>query len=239
MFAVDIKLVNQSEASIFIVEARLRSRAGRHRLDFGMVCKEDEPILAGARRSGTLDVKNCVNDRFTYNLLRNVCQPDSVFEVVTTREERLTFPAIEVCDNQFLGWPLYIIDQRTLDPTQQWFPGEPLPRSGDPGGQSEGAVEVPARSTSLEPVAFARDDPARIEALVARLQEYITEDRYRTRLTNLIEEEKEAAYHASLGLHEEGRQLPRSPESLETWLGRYDSMMRPLLTLMIPRLPLG
>jgi hypothetical protein len=37
---------------------------------------------------------------------------------VTTREERFTYPAPEVCDEGFLGWPAHIIDEKTLDPSQ-------------------------------------------------------------------------------------------------------------------------
>jgi hypothetical protein len=105
------------------VEARLRSGSGQHRLEFKKLCDEERPLLAGARRSETLKIHNCINDPFTHNLLRNVCQADSVFEIVTAREERLVYPAMNVCDEGFLGWPAHIIDEKNLDLSQTWSPG--------------------------------------------------------------------------------------------------------------------
>lgn len=140
-FEVHATLVNLGDSPLFIVEARLRSRSGGHRLGFKRLCDEERPLLAGARRSETLKILNCVNDQFTFNLLRNVCQADSVFEIVTTREERFTYPATEVCDEGFLGWPAHIIDEQTLDPSQTWFPGAPL--------TSHSSAELPPTSKSV------------------------------------------------------------------------------------------
>ncbi len=121
-FEVHAALVNLCDTALFIVEARLRSVSGRHRLEFKTLCDGEHPLLSGARRSETLKIPNCINDRFVYNLLSNVCQADSIFEIATARGEHLTYQAIEVCDERFLGWPMEIIDQNTLDPSRTWFP---------------------------------------------------------------------------------------------------------------------
>ena len=124
--AVDAKLVNLGVAPLFIVEARLRSKSGQHRLDFKKLCDEERPLLAGARRSETLKIYDCINNPFIYGVLHNVCQLDSSFEVVTATGERLAYSATEVCDEQFLGWPVYIIHEKSLGTDQMWFPSAPL-----------------------------------------------------------------------------------------------------------------
>lgn len=42
-FTVDAKLVNLGVVPLFIVEARLRSKMGQHRLDFKKLCDEERP----------------------------------------------------------------------------------------------------------------------------------------------------------------------------------------------------
>jgi hypothetical protein len=121
--AVEAKLVNTGGSPQFIVEAQLRSKTGQHRLDFKKLCDEERPLLAGARRSETLQINDCVNNKYLYNVLCNVCQLNSLFEVATATGERLTYSAAEVCDKQFLGWPAYVIDEKSLAADQRWFPG--------------------------------------------------------------------------------------------------------------------
>jgi DNA-binding MarR family transcriptional regulator len=121
-FEVHASVVNLGDTAVFIVAARLNSKSGTHGLDLEKLCDEERPVLAGARRSGTLEISTCRNSSYLYRILRNICQPDSMFEIVTAREERFIYQATEVCDEQFLGWPSYIIDENTLDPSQKWFP---------------------------------------------------------------------------------------------------------------------
>jgi hypothetical protein len=123
--AVEAKLVNTGGSPQFIVEAHLRSKTGQHRLGFKKLCDEERPLLAGARRSETLQINDCVNNKYLYNVLRNVCRLNSLFEVVTATGERLAYPAAEVCDEKFLGWPAYVIDEKSLAADQRWFPAAP------------------------------------------------------------------------------------------------------------------
>jgi hypothetical protein len=73
----------------------------------------------------------------------------------------------------------------------------------------------------------------RTEALVAKLEEYLFEDRLRAKLDRLIRETTDAAYQASLELHGQGRQLARTADSFAEWLASYDSMAQPLLSLLV------
>jgi hypothetical protein len=42
---------------------------------------------------------------FLYKLIRVVCQKESAFHVETGRGTNLVYPALDVCDEHFLGWP--------------------------------------------------------------------------------------------------------------------------------------
>jgi hypothetical protein len=53
----------------------------------------------------------------------------------------------------------------------------------------------------------AGEPATRTEVLVAKLEEYLFEDRLRAKLDRLIRETTDAAYQASLELHGQGRQL--------------------------------
>ncbi len=70
------------------------------------------------------------------------------------------------------------------------------------------------------------------DSLLAKLEEFLTDDRHRIALSRLIQDTTEAAYKASLKLHELGLRLAPTVESCAEWLSQYDSMMESLLALV-------
>jgi hypothetical protein len=129
---IDLTLTNLGTYPIFIVSADLRDAPGRHTFTFTDVCNETEPIQPGGRRKGQLNLlyhhpfpRTPRHPRtpealrqenlWQFRLLRFVCQDGSIFQVETGRGSILTFPAREVCDESFLGWPAFapqeIIDE--------------------------------------------------------------------------------------------------------------------------------
>jgi hypothetical protein len=131
-FVLDLTLTNLGASPVFIVSADLRDAPGRHTFPFTDVCNETEPIQPNGRRKGQLNLlyhspfpRTPRHPRtpealrqenlWQFRLLRFICQEESVFRVETGRGSILTFPAKEVCDESFLGWPAFapqeIIDE--------------------------------------------------------------------------------------------------------------------------------
>ena len=134
-FVIDLTLTNLGTSPVFIVSADLRDAPGAHvthRLTFSDVCNETEPLQPGGRRKGMLPLLYHQpfprsprhprtpealreENRFQFRLLRFICQKGSIFQVETGRGTILSFPATEVCDESFLGWPAFapqeIIDE--------------------------------------------------------------------------------------------------------------------------------
>jgi hypothetical protein len=121
---LDIRLnvANIGTAPVFIVSANLIDARGQHSLGFSDICNETEPLQPGARRKSTYplldhspfprtprsprtpEALKLENLRY-FKLLRFICQPGSIFQIETGRGTLLRFPAAEVCDEHFLGWP--------------------------------------------------------------------------------------------------------------------------------------
>ncbi len=119
---IDLIITNVGDMPVFIVSASLKDKRLQRSLGFCSVCSETEPLQPGGRRKGALSVlyhqpfsKHARSARtqealyyenlFCYKLLRFICQEGSVFQVETGRGDILSFPAIDVCDASFLGWP--------------------------------------------------------------------------------------------------------------------------------------
>ena len=123
---IDLTVVNEGTTPVFVVTASLRDAMTRRHLSFGDVCNEHEGIQPGGRRRGKLKLLHhspfllrqnsprtpeqlFQENAFTYKLLRYVCQQDSAFHIETGRGTNLVFPAVKVCDENFLGWPYLAI----------------------------------------------------------------------------------------------------------------------------------
>ena len=119
---IDLTVINEGTTPVFIVSASLRDATTKRYLGFGDVCNEHEGLQPGGRRRGKLKLLHhspfqlrpnsprtpeqlFQENTFTYKLLRYVCQRESAFHIETGRGTNLVFPAVEVCDEDFLGWP--------------------------------------------------------------------------------------------------------------------------------------
>ena len=119
---IDLTIVNTGNAPVFIVAANLRDAKRRKSLDFTNVCNEIEPLQPGGRRKSKSKLlhhmpfpENPRSPRTTdqlykvncmvYRMLMFICQDNSEFYIQTGRGTDLIYPAIEVCDENFLGWP--------------------------------------------------------------------------------------------------------------------------------------
>jgi TIR domain len=120
---IDLTVVNIGRDPVFVVAASLQDRSGRTSLGFSDVCSETEPLQPGGRRKGRYKLLHhkpfpekpwqpCTDEKlyeqnlFEYRVLRFICQADSAFRIETALGTQLTYPAVEVCDQFFLGWPI-------------------------------------------------------------------------------------------------------------------------------------
>jgi hypothetical protein len=130
--SIDLTLVNLGTSPVFIVCAQLKDAEGKHLLSFSDVCNENEALQPGARRKGRLNLlyhtpfprgprhprtQDALRQEnvFVFRLLRFICQKGSVFHVETGRGTTLTYPATEVSDANFLGWPYIATPQDILN----------------------------------------------------------------------------------------------------------------------------
>lgn len=159
--AIELTIVNDGHSPVFVVSANLKDVSGTRSISFAEVCNENEPLQPGGRRKATQ--KLLYHDvfpagpyaehrreqlkevnRFTFTLLRFICQEGSTFQIETGRGNVLTFPTADVCDHSFLGWPFvaapsYIEEEfcgKSLQDLERKWPTQP------PESPSSGDVEV-------------------------------------------------------------------------------------------------
>lgn len=128
---IDLTIVNEGNAPVFIVAAALKDPTGRRSIGFSDVCSENEPLQPGGRRKETVRLLHHSpfpqqpwhprtpeqlfhHNAFTYKLLRFICQVESAFHIETGRGSNLIYPAAEVCDESFLGWP-YMMPPKDIE----------------------------------------------------------------------------------------------------------------------------
>ena len=126
---VELTITNLGTSPVFVVKAQLADKRSQHLLSFAPVCDELNPLQPGARRKAILSllyhekfsrrIRNQDDldqeNRMAFRILRFICQTDSVFRVETGRGTVLTFPALDVCDDEFLRWPVLGTPQNILD----------------------------------------------------------------------------------------------------------------------------
>lgn len=129
---IDLTVINIGRDPVFIVAASLQDHSGSKSLDFSDVCSETEPLQPGGRRKGRFKLLHhkpfpemawhprTVEQLYEQNLLayrdlRFICQADSSFCIKTALGTQLTYPAVEVCDQFFLGWPILATPKEVLD----------------------------------------------------------------------------------------------------------------------------
>jgi hypothetical protein len=179
-FEIDLTIVNIGRSPVFIVAAALKDPTGRNRLDFKSVCDEKEPLQPGGRRMGKLKLLHhkpfpvtpwsprtqeqlFEHNSFVYKLLRFICQPGSAFHIETALGTKLVYPAVEVCDEHFFGWPYLFVPKDITDAmgtkTLKDFEDEERAAWEKAGAKIESPLNVPNRSPlSVEVLSFSYDE---------------------------------------------------------------------------------
>jgi hypothetical protein len=130
-FVVELVIINAGTSPIFIVSAKLMDANGKHAITFSDVCNETDPLQPGGRRKSTMPLlyhqpflktprhartTEALREQnhFEFRLLRFICQEGSLFQIETGRGTALTYPARDVCGDEFLRWPAFA-PQSVLD----------------------------------------------------------------------------------------------------------------------------
>ncbi len=129
---IDLTIVNIGRSPVFIVAAALKDPMGTKSLEFKDICNETEPLQPGGRRRGKAKLlyhkpypetprhPRTQEQLFDHNsrlftMMRFICQPGSAFHIETALGTHLVYPAVEVCDENFLGWPYLLPPEDIAD----------------------------------------------------------------------------------------------------------------------------